>query len=416
MLFRPSTLLAAAGVAVACAGDSTPAWQGTVTDSAGVAIVQNPTQPLWEPDQGWTVTEALRIGSAEGEPDYQFGMLAGIAVASDGRIVVADQQGQHLKVFAPDGTYERTIGKPGGGPGELGLGISGVVLGPSDTILVADMGNQRVNVYLLDGTFVRSFRIEFQQGLPLRWEATRDGRMVNQVRPVQFPGMPAPADSSDVIVVRKSDGAAGDTLLKVPSGKTFALGGQRPEVKLFASEPAWALYGNDVLYGVNDDYRFGVYAAGGTLKRLIAKPFTPREVSEADQLAMMNAFERLWKAFGLTQDQVAQAKQTIKFADRYPAYLQMLEGVDGSIWVQGVQSPTNLPPEMQDSYNPQLDFGSRTWDVFDAEGRYLGVVNMPPRFQPVRFLGNVIYGIQRDELDVQYVVKLQVVGSGPATE
>jgi hypothetical protein len=71
---------------------------------------------------------------------------------------------------------------------------------------------------------------------------------------------------------------------------------------------------------------------------------------------------------------------------------------------------------MQDSYNPQLDFGSRTWDVFDAEGRYLGVVNMPPRFQPVRFLGNVIYGIQRDELDVQYVVKLQVVGSGPATE
>jgi hypothetical protein len=71
---------------------------------------------------------------------------------------------------------------------------------------------------------------------------------------------------------------------------------------------------------------------------------------------------------------------------------------------------------MQDSYNPQLDFGSRTWDVFDAEGRYLGVVNMPLRFQPVRFLGNVIYGIQRDELDVQYVVKLQVVGSGPAAE
>jgi hypothetical protein len=63
---------------------------------------------------------------------------------------------------------------------------------------------------------------------------------------------------------------------------------------------------------------------------------------------------------------------------------------------------------MQESYNPQLDIGSRQWDVFDAEGRYLGVVSMPLRFQPVRFLGNNIYGIQRDELDVQYVVKLAI--------
>jgi hypothetical protein len=71
---------------------------------------------------------------------------------------------------------------------------------------------------------------------------------------------------------------------------------------------------------------------------------------------------------------------------------------------------------LQDSYNPQLDLGSRAWDVFDADGRYLGVVDMPLRFQPVRFLGNAIYGIQRDELDVQYVVKFQVVSSGRAAD
>jgi len=112
---------------------------------------------------------------------------------------------------------------------------------------------------------------------------------------------------------------------------------------------------------------------------------------------------------------VAQAKQTIKFADRYPAYLQLLEGVNGSIWVQGVQSASNLPPELKESYNPQLDLGSRSWDVFDADGRYLGVVNMPVRFQPVRFVGNDIYGIQRDDLDVQYVVKLHVENPAAAS-
>jgi hypothetical protein len=86
--------------------------------------------------------------------------------------------------------------------------------------------------------------------------------------------------------------------------------------------------------------------------------------------------------------------------------------VDGSIWVQGAQSASALPPEMQDSYNPQLDLGSRDWDVFDADGRYLGVVSMPVRFQPVRFVGDKIYGIQRDELDVQYIVVLNLVRPG----
>jgi hypothetical protein len=390
-------------------------WEGTITDSVGVQVVHNPATGMWRQSDRWTVTEVVRIGAAEGEPEYQFGMLGGMAVTGDGRIVAADVQGQHVKVFGADGVYQRTIGKPGAGPGELGLGIAAVIIGPADTLLVADWGNQRINVYLLDGTFVRSVRLDIRQGLPLRWEGTKDGHLVNQVRQVQFPGMPAPTDSLDAIVVRNSDGSVGDTLLKVPSGKTFALGGQRPEVKLFASEPAWALYGSEVLYGMNDRYGFGIYARGGAPRRMVEKPFTPAPIGHADQQAMMTAFEKLWKQFGLTQEQVAVAKQAIKFAERYPAYYQILEGIDGSVWVQGVQSPSNLPPEMQESYNPQLDIGSRDWDVFDAEGRYLGVVTMPIRFQPVRFLGDKIYGIQRDELDVQYVVVLRVVRGDETT-
>ena len=403
------TITALLVVAVAaCSGERGAKWEGSITDSAGVAIVQNPATGLWKAGDAWTVKEEMRIGTAEGEAEYQFGMLTGLGVTSDGSIVVADQQGQHLKVFSADGKYVRTIGKAGAGPGELGLGIGALVVGPEDTLLVADMGNQRVNIYLVDGTFVRSFPLDIRQGLPLRWEGTRDGRLVSQVRQVQFPGMPAPTDSSDVIVVRRSDGTVGDTLLRVPSGRTLSLGGPRPEVKLFSAEPAWAMYDNDLLYGVNDTYRIGVYAPGGTLQRVITKPATPGAISDADQQAMLHAFERLWKQFGLSPQQVAAAKQTIKFAERYPAYFQMLEGMDGSIWVQGIQSPTNLPPELQESYNPQLDLGTPEWDVFDAEGRYLGLVRMPARFQPLRFVGNDVYGIQRDDLDVQYVVKLAI--------
>ena len=50
------------------------------------------------------------------------------------------------------------------------------------------------------------------------------------------------------------------------------------------------------------------------------------------------------------------------------------------------------------------------WDVFDSEGRYLGVVTMPRLFTPKIFRGDKIYSIWRDEFDVQYVVRLRIVG------
>jgi hypothetical protein len=59
--------------------------------------------------------------------------------------------------------------------------------------------------------------------------------------------------------------------------------------------------------------------------------------------------------------------------------------------------------------------GGPTWDVFDEEGRLLGTIRMPDRFAPGFFDHHdpyTLYGIQRDELDVQYVARVKV---GPPT-
>jgi hypothetical protein len=55
--------------------------------------------------------------------------------------------------------------------------------------------------------------------------------------------------------------------------------------------------------------------------------------------------------------------------------------------------------------------GSNEWDVFDAEGRYLGVLAFPLRFQPIREVDGVIWGVERDEFDVQSVVGYRVLRS-----
>ena len=43
---------------------------------------------------------------------------------------------------------------------------------------------------------------------------------------------------------------------------------------------------------------------------------------------------------------------------------------------------------------------------------FLGEIQMPARFQPMRFTSDRIYGVWRDDLDVQYVMALRVGATG----
>ena len=68
------------------------------------------------------------------------------------------------------------------------------------------------------------------------------------------------------------------------------------------------------------------------------------------------------------------------------------------------------PPEAEEEgfflgYDP---VAAHRWDVFDREGRYLGVVQEPERFFGYRFVDDKMYGTWTDELDVQYVMVLEL--------
>lgn len=391
-------------------GEAAPQWAGSVTDSAGVAIVNNTTEELWTDATRWTVTEELKIGSAEDEPDYQFVQIAGIAVGSDGRIYVMDQGAQQVRAFTADGTFDGAIGGPGGGPGEFGAGAGPVLLGPGDTLLVPDLQQQRVNRYAADGTSLGSYPMIITDGLPLRWDATPSGTIVNQLRPLDLPNQPA-SDGMDLIAIRGFDGTVQDTLMRVPSGKTISFAGGAPEITFFTAEPVWALTPEaGVLFGVNDEYRIGMHGPDGTLARIISKPFDRMPVSEDDQAVLLDAMERLWTEAGVPPQAIERLRSTIKFAENFPAYLQFLGGPENTVWVQGILAPSSLSADAQEFFNPQQDLGSSEFDVFDAEGRYLGLVTMPDRFTPLRFVGDAVYGVWRDELDVQYVVRLRIGG------
>lgn len=410
----PLSKLGAAGVALlllaigACGGGRDADWAGSTTDSAGVTVVHNPSEGLWVPDEAWTLEEELSIGSADARPEYQFGQISGMDVGDDGTIYVADNQAHQVRVFDPDGTYVRTIGSPGSGPGQLGIALAGVFLTEGE-VRVADLQNLRVSRFTPEGDFVGSFRLDVSHGLPIRWGKGANGELLGQVRAMSFSDTATGGPTGDVVVAFDSTGSVHDTLTTLPVGQSLQIQGGQMSMRLFEPEPLWDA-GSDgrLVTGRNSEYRIEVRGPDGALRRVVTLPFERRPVTERDQQVFLDAIrEAASQQAGVPPEALDAVLSQIQFGDFYPAFASLLAGPGGTLWVQSIRTGDDLAGE-EGAFDPQ-DIGSNEWDVFDADGRYLGVVTFPGRFQPVRVVGDRFYGVGRDEMDVQSVTVYRLV-------
>lgn len=385
-------------------------WVGTLRDSAGVTIVENTTQGVWGNAEAWTLEEEVRIGGLGGELPYQFGQVGSIAVDSRGSIYVSDAQAQEVRVFSRSGEYLRTIGSPGSGPGELAPGASVVLISLGDTLLVPDVRNRRISRFDPDGRYLGSVPLEPAKGRFLRYDLTPGGRMTVQVRRLALQDPPPPPNTLDALVAIESSGLLGDTLLKVPAGGLFEGEG----IRYFTPEPLWDVTDSlSVVFGMNDEYRIGYYAAGGSLRRIVSMPSEPRPITARDIRAFFAYLDRAWLDAGVPPSRLSANHERVRFAEFLPAFASLHVGFRGSLWVQPVRAPSEMSDAEIERYNFIEDFGSAVWNVFGREGRYLGTVQMPSRFTPRTFIADKIYGVQRDELDVQYILRVRVRENGP---
>lgn len=408
MKLKAFTLAVVAWLAVGCSSGGGD-WNGSVSDSAGVTMVSNPAEGTWSTGEGWFLEEEMRIGAIEGDPEYQFGQVGGIAVDSKGFVYVMDVQAQNLKVYDTECNYVETIGQRGGGPGEF-TGAFFILMGPGDTLIVPDLNNRRVNVFPPDSAGYSSFPLTLQGGLPAVWASTPSGEMAYQIRPLDLANLPN-QDSTDAVFAFTADGTITDTLIRFRTGETISYAQGYPDYKIFATEAAWALTNDGkLLFGMNDDYRIEVYN-DGELERVITQQYEPELVSQGTKDAIVAWFRRQIDQAGaaIPPAMAEQIIDALDFGEYVPAFAGMIGGSDGTIWVQHIRDVTGLSEEELESFDITQDLGAPDWDVFDAEGRYLGVVTVPDRFSPRLFRGDHIYGIWRDELDVQYVLRMKIV-------
>jgi hypothetical protein len=375
-------------VAGACAGGDR-SWAGTMADSAGITIVTSPEAGLWPAGMGPDVEDVLTIGNAEGDPDYQFGQIAGIDATSDGNIYVLDQQARQVRMYDPAGTYVKTIGGPGEGPGEFSQVTMGLLATAGDTILVPDLMLQRLDRFTADGTFISQLPMPMATGgVSVRWA---EQPVLHLLR--RYPG-----------------GELADTILTIPVKQSFEIsteGGQvRASIRLFDPEPMWTLAEDGrILYALNSDYSISVYSPEGQLERIVRRAVERKPVSDTDKQAIMQLVVKAWTDAGVPPEALDMLRQSVSIGDYYPAFVNMLGGPDNTLWMQHVQTAADLGEGVE--FNPQ-DIGAPQWDVFDRDGRYLGFATLPDRYTPLHFVGNRLYGYWRDDLDVQYVKILTV--------
>ncbi|MFW6089204.1 MAG: hypothetical protein ACODAB_05590 [Gemmatimonadota bacterium] len=404
--------LVALGVLAACIGDAPSGSDATVRDSAGVEIVENSADGMWAPDAGWTVEELLTIGEAAGDADYQFGQIAAVDVLSDGRIAVLDQQAQRVQIYGPDGAYERSFGGPGNGPGEFSPGAMTLFVGHGDTIVVPDIGNQRVTVIPAEGE-ATSFPLGMEQGIPMGFDISDRGALVSQRRAINMADPTARTDDEDVVLAQTYDGTIVDTLLTPRRGGTWEMTAGGPSITLFAPEPQWATLSDERLaYASNDAYRINVYGPDGGLERLVTFPHEPRPVTEQEQDVVLDLVRAAMEQNDTPSEMIEQMIGRMSFADNWPAFARMRGGPHGTLWVQRLRELSEMSDGERESWNPQLDQGGPEWDVFESDGRYGGVVELPARFTPFAIEEDRIYGVFRDDFDVQFV-RVYVLDTGP---
>lgn len=366
----------------------------TTGDTVAVRIVSG---SIWK--SAGHLEEELRIGAAEGDEEYVFGDIVELTPDASGGVYVFDRQVPALRHYNGQGRFVETLGRKGDGPGEY-RAIVGMAMTPDGRLVVHDAQNRRVTFYAPDG--IPNAQWPANSGLFIDRALMIDSLDHVYVKAVTIPGPrdPQPPAFSVGLLHFNATGELLDTVYPPRiAGEPMSTGAP------LAAEKVWALHSCGTIVGVNNTYAFEVRRPNGKVMRVV-RSYHPVRLAENE----WEAYEarRHWEIAheGPTPEHAGTTPRT------KPAYRSLQFGQDCRIWVHkympGVPRPVDesvtpgSPPEFP--FEDPVDF-----DVFAANGDYLGAVTTPPRTS-IEWIGSdVLYGIQRGKNDQQYVVRFRLI-------
>ena len=418
MLARILAFAVPVAALAACGTDtgSSAAGPEVVVDTIGdTTVVRTMSGSVWGAEA--TLVPEVSIGELDGPEEYLFGSIWSIAVDDDRGVYVFDGQAQHIRVFDSAGGYVQTLGGRGEGPGEF-RSAEAIALLPDGRLLVRDQGNNRVQVFGPGAGDSDQWRYDagyMGSMSPLYTDA--EGRTFVLARDRSRTGF------ARHLIVMGSDGTPVDTLPE-PSSEyqqpqltaEFDIEGGRASygaIVPFSPNFVWTVHPDGhFLTGMAAEYRIDLPSDGRVLR--IERAFDPVPVSDAER-----EYEREGVTRYLRSRYPDWSWNGPPIPDHKPFFKALLAGKDGRIWVQlstEGQLAQNEDHDLDDPLSQPVTWREPVrYDVFKADGTYLGVVNPPDDFvtrpEPI-FHGEYVWAVTEDELGVERVVRYRIVVGG----
>jgi hypothetical protein len=364
-----------------CSGAETVSSTYSVRDSAGIMIVES-SEPAWQPGERWRLSDQpiVTIGAVEGADEYLLVRPWSSVRLADGTIVVANGGTQELRWYDASGSFLNSVGGRGEGPGEF-VGLWSIAALGGDSLVAHDERLVRIAVFHSDGTFARSARLAngggglqgaFGDGSLLVAEDIDWSSYDGQGR-VRLPARTYRVDT---------EGAVLDTLPTFVS-REFLSASAAP----LGRRTEFAVAGDAFYVGTQNAEEVLRYGHEGTLQAIVRWPAVERRLTE-EHVGAYRTFE----LDGIDSDnlrrRVAAELDKLEYPELLPAYGGVVVDEEGNLWVE-------------EFHLPWAD--RRSWNVFDADLRWLGSVEMPDI--DVDQIGrNFVLGHMWDELNVEYVV------------
>lgn len=333
-----------------------------------------------------------------------------LAVDDRGNVFISDFDANHIKVFGPDGAFQRLIGRPGQGPGELS-GPSAIAVAGRHLIVWEAIG-RRFSVLTLDGKCERTAPgIHGAYGDLIDLKALPDGRIVAWIDR----GLPAnsqgrlPEEGDYAVLLLSPDLKPVKTVFerKLRGFKWF----RHPETQAAARAPfpfhpkltMDVSPQGTIAVGLSRGYEIEWHDADEGRIASVARPYTPLKIEERDKAAHFSVF----KMRVIIDDQsriINKAPDYIVANTEFPENLPPFRGIifdgRGNLWVQ-LYTPDRID-NVFDVFSPDGEFLNR---IAVAGGPIETAFSYPAS---KRFHGDLLWKIEKDAEEFSSLVKYRV--------
>jgi len=362
-----------------------------------VEIVRNPDEPRLS---GEIVQPARRVfGSEEEGPELFAGVSA--RLHPNGSLWISEGVNREIRVFDPgSGAHLFTIGGRGDGPGEfrqssfLGFDAEG-------TAYVYDYRHRRLSVFSESGELQGDHLMPSSLGIgPRPHHVTRTGTLLGQMPQ----GMERrPPDGSTVrdtarIWTIPLDGTAPALVAKTPSALWY-FRDERQEVVPYTAPVFPPPYDGGSLQGFRDDRVYVTDHAGEAAYSVYGPAGLERSVQidrapgQTDGFSATEFVEQLRRARFFSESRVQFYEKYLSdmpIQEARRAWDRLVVADEGGAWLRRTgdaeAAMAGVPPEY------------RVWDVFDAEGVFVGPMRLPANVRPVQVRGESVLTVVYDDM------------------